>query len=188
MPVPVKVSKLPSFTVASLGEFISPNQKVTTTSREVGDRLLKFLQRQGLKRHHEGNVRGLAMINADWASYIASGASKNKHIPLYFVQGVLLGQNGGGNLESFGQHLAKTTAAQLGLGIQRTPAGSYAVARAEGSYAMVRGILSSMLNEWLPSSGYQYKGGPVLELYLNTIEEVSEDILLTDVCVPVTNK
>jgi effector-binding domain-containing protein len=126
------------------------------------------------------------MLNGDWAGYISSGAPQEKHIPLFFVQGMLIGQAPGA-YRSFEGRFNDRSATDMGLAVQHTPPGSYAVARVEGPYPMERPVGSALMGEWLPSSGYKYRGGPMIELYLTTLDEVrDEKKLVTEICVPVT--
>jgi DNA gyrase inhibitor GyrI len=187
MPISVEVRELPSYVVASVGEYIGADQNITDRSRKIGDALLKWAHASNLKRDREKSAKGLAILNGDWGTYFAEGAQPEKHIPVFFVQGLPIGNAEAVN--SIAPHLTKHGAAEIGLGIQHTPGGTYAVTRHQGPYTSERPSISALVNEWLKPSSYKYRGGPLIELYLKTIDEVhDEKELVTDICIPVVKK
>ncbi len=64
------------------------------------------------------------------------------------------------------------------------PAGRYARATHQGSYATLGDMWARLLGEWLPSSGWDVAATPGFEVYLNTPGHVKTEDLRTELYLP----
>ncbi len=73
-----------------------------------------------------------------------------------------------------------------GVSVQTIEGGEFAVARHVGSYNGLHSCYYHLYGEWLPQSGREPKSCPSLEIYRNSPEQVPEEELITDICIPLT--
>ena len=65
------------------------------------------------------------------------------------------------------------------------PGGRYAVCRVRGSYALIDSTVLSLMRRWLPASGLELDGRPLLELYRERPGSVAEAEQTTDLLIPI---
>lgn len=65
------------------------------------------------------------------------------------------------------------------------PGGPFAVGLHRGAYRHLEEVRRWLIEEWLPDSGYAYRAGPSVEVYLNGPEHTPEPERLTEVRIPV---
>lgn len=71
------------------------------------------------------------------------------------------------------------------VGRQTIPAGKYAVVLHEGPYDNFNDTYNFLYSTWLPSSGWELRDAPCVEIYLNDPDGTAPEDLLTHVCIPV---
>lgn len=68
------------------------------------------------------------------------------------------------------------------------PAGLYAVARQQGSYAKLHELYLAVIGVWFPQSGHVLDPAPTVEWYVNSPHDTPEDELVTEIWVRVEER
>ncbi|MBP1614113.1 MAG: Zinc finger protein [Bacteroidetes bacterium] len=72
------------------------------------------------------------------------------------------------------------------FGKQTIAGGLYAVFTYQGAYKNLESLYCSIYRNWIPNSNYELRDAAFFEKYLNTPDVVSQDELLTEVYIPVS--
>jgi len=185
-----KLIDIPSLRVVSAAVDVTPRDNTLKATQPVGDRLLAALGAVGIGRDRNPEIKGLALIHADWKQYFADKLARpedeEKHIPLRFEQCLPLGQEIE-ELSTIKSLLGPEFQSESGneVVVKHTPGGSYLSTLHRGALTSIRAAYAALASDLSSAAEIEYTGGPVMELYLDKPESTPENEMRTQVCVPV---
>jgi AraC family transcriptional regulator len=118
----------------------------------------------GIRRHH-GFAESASSIPAQWEEFMQLGEIPGR------IDTVAYGAMCGADIEKqtieymVGTEVASFDGVPPGLGRMRVPAARYAVFTHEGPIESIRATWNTIMNEWLPKSGFKSANTPDFERY-----------------------
>jgi len=180
--VTLKIMEIASYRVAT----ISGSMSAADDAHPVHKRFMAWLDSVGGAVNFEGimatsdrPIKGGALVYGDY--------SAPEPVMSEFKQCLFVGQRAMLPTDLRRLLVGDGQAAAIGLKIEHTRPGLYAVCRFSGPYAGLSPLTREINHAWLPQTGYDYSGDPLIEFYHDGPgPEQGEHV--TDLCFPLIER